>query len=216
VSAYLYAQRVMLERSDNFATVAARLAQTDPYLDENNRVPFSTAMRSLTMKTEGEARRDIMKQLSKKAGLFFFFDSRCRFCVIQRQMVDVFAQQHGFIVYNISVDGKPLPGMKDWRRDNGKFRELGLTMTPTVVLAVPPDQYLVLAQGAMSLDAFESRVLVAAEDRSLLPAEVLRTARVYDRGRITADDLKSLGIEGDPDDPKAWIALVRKKLGTAY
>lgn len=216
ISAYLYAQRVMLERSDNFATLAARASQTDPYLDENNRVPFSTAMRSLVMRGEDTAKKEALKQLSKKAGIFFFFDSRCKFCLIQQQMINAFADQYGFVVFNISVDGKPLPGMTSWRKDDGKFRALGLTITPTMVLAVPPDQYLVLAQGSMSADLFEGRALVAAEDRQLLPPDVLKTTRAYDKGRISPDDLKALGIDVDPDNPKSWIEFIRKTLGTAY
>lgn len=216
IAAMLYAQRIMLEKSDNFATASTRVAQSDPFLDENNRVPLSTALRAATFYQEGKAKKAALQELAKKAGLIFYFDSRCAYCKVMQDAVNVFADKHGFIVYNVSLDGKPLDGMTNFIRDNGRFRDLGLQLTPTIVLAVPPSEYLVLAQGAMSFDMLEGRALVAAEDRSLLPPEMLKAANVHERGRISPADLKGIGIDADPDDPKAWIKFVRKALGTAY
>lgn len=216
VAAMLYAQRIMLEKSDNFATASTRMSQSDPYLDENNRVPLSTALRSATFYRESKAKGLALTELSKKAGLIFYFDSRCNHCVVMQQAVNAFSDKHNFIVYNVSIDGNPLPNMKNWVKDTGRFRDLGLQLTPTVVLAVPPSTYLVLAQGAMSYDMLEGRALVAAEDQKLLPVEMIRAANVYDRGRISPGDLKQLGIDTDPDDPKTWVAYIRKTLGTAY
>ena len=42
VEAYLYAQRVAMDKSQVYAESARRVVASDPFLDENNRVPLST------------------------------------------------------------------------------------------------------------------------------------------------------------------------------
>jgi conjugal transfer pilus assembly protein TraF len=211
VTAYLYAQRMMMDKSSNFADIAARIGKTDPLLDEASRVPISTAMRMGYSRGEVVNRKALLKSLADKGGLWFFFDSRCSFCVLQSDILARMGQQHGFIVKNISLDGKKLPEMTDFVVDQGQFKSLGLKITPTVVLAVPPKDVLVVSQGGMSMPEIEERILLAAEDRGMLSKDEIKLLHPGMRGVVPSNEMTAPdGV--DMNDPKSWIEHVKKTI----
>lgn len=214
VSAYLYAHRIMMDKSQNFAHQVALVSQTDPMLDETTRFPFASAMRSSFIRMADEAQKDALRDLAGRMGVWYFFRTDCQYCVMQHNAVEHLAKEYGFPLMEISVDG----GLPEWpagnvRVDSGQFQRLGLQIVPAVVLAVPPDTFLVISQGLLSQSAMDERVLLVAEKNGLITEERLRRMHPADRGVLTPLDIQHLPV---PDDPVEMVTEVRKRLKERY
>ena len=72
VSAYMYLQRVVLDKSEKFAQVTQQVVMSDPVLDENSRRPTATfgAFAMDDMATQGTEKA--AKKLAETPGFGFF------------------------------------------------------------------------------------------------------------------------------------------------
>ncbi|AOZ11210.1 conjugal transfer protein TraF [Cupriavidus malaysiensis] len=220
--AFLYAQRLMLDMSDAFATAGQRVTQADPYLNEEFRVPSATFARRGMLFTVEKAKGEILKSLSSRGGLFFFFDSTCAFCDAQYQTMQEVQRETKIPVKAISLDGRPLRGMGRSEfvvdKDRAVFRSLDLKVAPAVVLAVPgtnkePAQYLVVAHGAMAADGLKDKIALAAMERQLVPKELTDIATLQQRGILKPDDVAQIkaGMQ-DTDDPQELVKLMTQAI----
>ena len=119
VEAYLYAQRVAMDKSQVYAESARRVVASDPFLDENNRVPLSTYAKPSFLKGVESGKTEALKHLTAVSGLWVFFDSKCEFCRPQIYSVLELARKHGFYTKFISLDGSGVPELKAFEKDNG-------------------------------------------------------------------------------------------------
>ena len=214
VEAYLYAQRLAMDKSQRFAEMSQRVVYSDPFLDENNRVPIASFAKSSFLNGIDQAADAGLKHLATVAGLWVFFDSRCQHCRVHAETIEAMRKKHGFVVKYISLDGKGLPNIPAWVPDLGQSGTLNVRMTPTTVLVAPPNHFLVVSQGMMAQTQLEERMLVAAESEELLPQELLADVRRYDRGVLKADDTRGAGVSGQ--DPAEWVKLLKDKLKGRY
>ena len=212
VEAYLYAQRIAMDKAQEYAVQARAVVTSDPFLDENNRVPLSTFAKRSFLRDVDQQSEMAVKELASKGGLWVFTDSRCHFCSDQVNQVEALRAKYGFLVKYISVDGAPVPGVQDWVKDNGHVKLLRLKITPTIVFAVPPKDYLVISQGLMAHGQIVERLLLAAEDRKLLPEKMLARTNPYSRGVLSPADV----ADGASDDPKEWVTRLKEKLENRY
>lgn len=212
VEAYLYAQRVAMDKSQIYAETARRVVASDPFLDENNRVPLSTYAKPSFLKGVESGKTEALKHLVTVGGLWVFFDSTCEFCRPQIYSVQELARKHGFHTKFISLDGAGVPELKAFEKDNGHAKLLNLKLTPTTVLVVPPNNYYVVSQGMMSESQLADRLVLAAESENLLPPDIAAKVRTYDRGVLTAEDTQ----KGAGSDPKDWVQYLKDKLQGRY
>lgn len=214
---YLYAQRVMMDKSDQFARKAMEVVESDPLLDERNRYPVANFAMNYLQGTSYKAKSEALKILSEKGGLWFFFDTSCRFCVIQQTALANLQNEFNFTMLNVSMDGKGLNGMKDYVTDRGQYKEFGLKLLPAVVYAVPPKTFMVISQGALSTDDIKTRLLAYGKKGGLIPPELEREIFIMERGLLKPEDMKELEEKGvNPDDPGTWIEYLRKKIEGKY
>ena len=75
VRAYQYLNRLMLDKSDEFARMTQKVIDSDPMLSESVRVPISALARQQALWQIDQAKEGIIKDLSSKAGIWMFFDS---------------------------------------------------------------------------------------------------------------------------------------------
>lgn len=212
VEAYEYAKRVMLDKSQRYAEKTRDVVSNDPFLDENNRVPFATfAKKAFLTKRQSDVGA-ALKYLSEKVGLWLFFDSTCNFCHLQARQILELQKTYGFHTRFISMNGKGMPMLPEYYINHGQAKALGLTMTPTTVMVVPPNGYYIISQGAMAMDQLQERIMVAADSRGLLPKEMKDSLDAFDKGVLTAEDTKDI----ESDDPKVWVAKLKEKLKGRY
>ncbi|MFT0546941.1 conjugal transfer protein TraF [Allopusillimonas ginsengisoli] len=212
VEAYEYAKRVLLDRAQRYAEQTRDVVANDPLLDENNRVPLSTFAKKEFLANRKDGLADALKYLSGVAGIWMFFDSTCSFCHLQASQIMDLAKDYKFHTRFISMNGQGMPMLPEWYVDAGHAKALGLTMTPTTVLVVPPDKYYIISQGAMARDQLEERILVAADSNGLLPEDKRAGTRAFDKGVLRSEDLE--GFESD--DPKVWVQRLKEKLKGRY
>lgn len=215
VRAFLYSQRVLMDKAQRFASAASTMAQTDPLLDETNRIPMDAAAIAAVQQGISKDREEAVKYMAGVGGILFFFDSTCPHCTTQFAALEWMKKDYGYTVKNISVDGKPIPGMAaGWAKDEGQAKALGLTIMPTTIFAVPPDRYYIISQGYHSAQTLGEKIVMAAMGDKLLPERLMKSQQVYERGVLTADDLRDPNL--NPADSKSWVEALRKKLGARY
>lgn len=213
LSAYFYATRVWMDKSQRFSEAGQQFVYSEPMLDENNRVPLSAYGKNEFMGKEFKSKENALKYLAKnKGGLFVFFDSKCDFCKAQVSILNQMQAAYGFNIKYISMDGKGLPGIKEFVPDNGHAKMLGLKVFPTTVFAIPPSTYLVVSQGMMAKDQLGERILTAASSNKLLPSDMEKDVNPWDRGVLTVDDMQ----DGASDNPEEFVKYVKEKLKDRY
>jgi conjugal transfer pilus assembly protein TraF len=212
VEAYLYAQRVTMDKSQRYAEQSQRVVAADPFLDENNRVPIASYTKPFFLRQAQEGKLEALKHVATVGGLWVFFDSKCIFCQPQVNTANELAKKYGLITKFISMDGKGLPNVKQFVRDSGQAKRLNLKITPTTVLVVPPNNFFVVSQGIMAQDQLSDRILLAADSNALLPKDLSAKMNSYDRGVLTSNDTQ----QGRTDDPKVWVKYLKDRLESRY
>lgn len=217
VRAYKYMERLALDMSTNFADMSEKVVQSDPMLDESVRFPISAMARQQALWQVDQARNGIIRDMSQKAGLWLFFDSGCRFCHSQYEVMQMLAQKHNIEVRYISTDGGVIKGMnpKDVRQDPGgaRARSLGIKLTPAVVLVAPPDKLAIVAHGAMALSELEQKMVTAAIDMNIADPELSDIARLQDRGILSHDDMTRIRAQmRDPENPEELVQMLNQMI----
>lgn len=212
IEAYMYAQRVAMDKAQNFSEATQRVVYADPFLDENNRVPMSSFAKPAFLLSMEKAGNEALNGLAKTGGLWMFFDSQCDYCKVQAHILNRVAQKHGFITKFISLDGKGTPDIPKFVKDNGHAAMLNMRVTPTTVFVVPPKTYLIVSQGMMAETQLEERILIAAESQNLLPPELAAKVTQYARGVLKTDDMQN----GAGDDPAVWVKILKDRLKGRY
>ena len=213
VRAYKYMSRLMVDMSMNFADASERVVRNDPMLDESVRFPIASMARAQALSQISQAKEGIIRDLSGKAGLWLFFDSKCRFCHSQYAVVQMLAKKYGLQVRYISTDGGVIGGMTadQLRFDLGgsRARTLGIKLTPAVVLAAPPEQMAIVAHGAMSQSELEDKIVLAAIDMKLASPELTDLARLQERGVLTPQDIaKARSQIRNPENPDELVRML--------
>lgn len=215
VRVYLYMQRVMLDKAENFTNAAILAGTSDPGLNEDVRVPTATALAQAHSMRELRARRDALNSVSNKAGLWVFVDSRCAFCSAAVTMAKRVAKEYKYELRIISVDGKPPKGYANEKIfedvNRSAFTRFGLKLVPATILALPPDKIGIVAHGAISdQSTIETNLIAAMRSLDALPSDANETLLARSRGLLTAKQIAS--IESDAtSDATARVAATDAK-----
>jgi conjugal transfer pilus assembly protein TraF len=212
LAAYFYAQRVALDKSQTFAEKSRSLIAQDPLLDENSRVPMDTFARIDNMRGSSEAKTNALNRLSTVGGLWMFYRSDCKYCEPMAEGTMFFGNTHKFLTTFISLDNKPLKNVKEWIKDEGQAKLLNVKIAPTVVFVVPPNNYYVVSQGAMSGPELGNRILLAAETNGLLSQDEIKSIYPERRGVLGTEDVK----DGATTEPKELVKRIRERLNKSY
>lgn len=182
VAAYMYIQRVMLDKSQRFAEQVKHVVQMDPYLDQGTRRPIASYGGALMSREALAAQQRLLARIARQAGIFFFFQSQCGHCEIQAPVLKNLHDRYGFVVFPVSMDGLPLRnGMyPNFARDRGQAQRLRVVQTPAMFLGRPDTQDIIpLGQSTLSLDQLEKRILVAALDAGWITSEEYNRTRGF-------------------------------------
>ena len=175
VAAYMYLQRVMLDKSQRFAEQVKHVVQLDPYLDQGTRRPIASYGGAQFSKEAMAAQQRLLARIAQQAGIFFFFQGGCGHCEIQAPVLRSMVERYGFVVFPISLDGQPLKNnlFPKYVLDRGQAQRLQVIQTPAMFLGKPNSRDIIpLGQSALSMDQLAQRILTAARDaRWITPEE---------------------------------------------
>jgi conjugal transfer pilus assembly protein TraF len=209
VANYYYAQRVLLDKSQNFSESARAVIATDPYLDENNRVPIAQYGQMSFAKALDEGQTAALNYLGANGGLWVFVDEpeRCSACeaYVNDVMVGIkgvpgVAVKYGFDFRKIYVNTP---------EGRAAAKRLDLKVTPTTVFVLPPDKFYLVSQGLLAQPQLVDRIMVAAKLSGKLPKELLEKATPYQKDLLTKEDMQ---IAGNANDPSAVMKSLRNRI----
>lgn len=186
-----YAQRVTIDKSQKFGEGYHQAVMTDPFLDEENRVPSASYSNILFGRMVDKDKKEVLDFLGTVGGLWVFTDTpdKCSACGSYLNVAKTLARINRFPIREISITTKE--GMAAAQR-------LKLKVTPSTVLAVPPSGYFLVSQGLLSQNQLEDRILIAATAYKLLPKDLEEKANPYSKGVLTNNDLKGIELNADP------------------
>jgi conjugal transfer pilus assembly protein TraF len=218
VSAYYYAQRIMMDKAQVFSDKAREVTTSDPLLDENLRVPFASAAKAAQLRSSNESKAAILAAVAGKAGLWFFHDDTCQYCESQVPIANAIARRYGIPVVYISRQGGAIRGLDPSipvKAAQGRFEKLGITHTPSVMMLVPPKDYYLIAQGFASLTSLEDRIVNAAHRYGLVDERLYQDAVPTSRGILSADAGKESEVV-DWNSPEQWVPHLKKMIAETY
>jgi len=214
IRAYYYLQRVAMDKAEKFANVAERVVVGDPVLDEVSRRSLATFAANKQNELAGNERDRQLEGIAKRAGLFFFYKSDCPYCEMQAPVLEALATAFGFTVRAISLDGEPLPNglFPDFIRDNGQAAQLGVTVTPTIFLANPPNGLAPIAAGVLSLEELKRRIMVVAVQQGWITEEKFNQSRPVNPAPSLANPMEGQGTPIDIDNATSLVNYLRSRI----
>lgn len=179
--AYLYGNKLMMDRASVFTDQWRRVVWRTPDLEFNQHYPQANAAALEAKRLADSTRERNLQSVGKRFSLLYFMRSDCPLCRIQAPALAMFSRQFGIEVQAIALDGVippdlPLPQA---RADNG----ISLFVSGGEGVNVVPAMYLV-SHDTKQVDALGVGVL-AVEDIAER-VRVLRTTSLgqdYMKGR---------------------------------
>ena len=224
VEAYLYAKRIILDKAQNFSSKVDEITKSDPFLNENNRIPYASSGATSIRNTNLLAQQDALKQMALVGGVYIFIDGQCIFCAQQLPVLSFLRESYGLQSWVISVDGTAPAGYKGQvSKDNGLYKKLGLKLTPSIVyISHPkaytggddPNNYFIISQGYYAADELTKVMAYAAYRSNLVSEATRRSLNIWDRGLASIEDLNSLRL--DVNQPESFRLKLQPLLEKSY
>ena len=161
ITAYIRFQREQLDRASLFSDVWQRAIWQDPSLDYTLERPVGTLAKRAWSDARHAERDEVMRKLSQRYGLFYFFAASCGACEVMSPIVRAVAQTWRIELRAISTDGGPSKHFERYTVETNQRARMGLEprITPAVVLwdsralrAIP------IGYGVMSADELQDRI----------------------------------------------------------
>ena len=178
VSAYLYIDRAVKEKAEQFARVGKQVIESDPMLDENVRRPISPAAAKIKDDMAYQAKEQVLKKIAKKAGIVFYYQGSCKLCHLKAKTIQLFQHSYGFEIISFSVDGIVIPDLHDSRIDKSPHSKLNIQAYPALFLMRPPDSIVLLRQGAISFTELMDRIIDAAFEQEWIDSNEYQKTRI--------------------------------------
>ena len=174
VRRYMELEAKVVARASTFADVAQRIAWATPELDPTLQGrPVNAKALEVFDQLQTSQRSESIGVLGRDHVLFFFFRSDCPYCHAFAPTLEAFQARHGIRVVAISVDGGPMPGFPDARRDNGIATTLKVTQVPAVYLAQPfTGKITPIGFGVLSEAQLLERITIVSSQVAELPSPI--------------------------------------------
>lgn len=159
--AYITAQKALMDQSQKFSDVWKQVVMTTPSLDETLQHPVDQNARHVYYGEQHSKTKKRIMRLAAEYGLFFFFRKNCSYCHHFAPIVKRFAENYGWSILAISLDGGTLPEFPNAKQNNGIAERLNITHVPALIALHPKTGQLIpLAYGMISESEIEQRVEV--------------------------------------------------------
>ena len=161
--AYISFQRQQLDRASVFADQWQRSIWQNPELDYTLQRPVSTLGKRAWSDNRREEINQTMRSLSQRYGIFYFYAQSCGACDIFAPILKSLANESGFKVVAVSMDGGPNTVFPDYVVDAGQHSRMGLTSKATPALVLYDTQTkrpIPIGTGIMAADEIKQRIFV--------------------------------------------------------
>ena len=161
VIAYIRFQRAQLDRASLFSDVWQRAIWQQPDLDYTLQRPVSTLAKRQWQDSRNGARDNVMANLGKRYGLFYFFAQSCAACEVMSPIVKSVSRRWKLTVRAVSTDGGPSAHFPKYTVEAGQRAKMGLQpkVTPALVLwDALKNRPIPIGYGILSADELQDRI----------------------------------------------------------
>ncbi len=162
---YLEANHFVQEKSALFADQWRRTLWQNPGYDFTTRNPAANFAQVELKADRTRQKQEDIKTLARNWGLVYFYRSDCRFCALQSPLVRKLADDYGFEILPIALDGMPNEYFPDWLPDNGVANLLtngmGVGQVPALFMVDRrQSQSHLISSGVLSLEDMLNRIVL--------------------------------------------------------
>ena len=174
VRRYMELEAKVVARASTFADMAQRIAWATPELDPTLQGrPVNAKALEVFEQQQISQRSESIGALGRDHVLFFFFRGDCPYCHAFAPTLEAFQARHGIKVVAISMDGGPMSGFPDARRDNGIATTLKVNQVPAVYLAQPfTGKITPIGFGVLSEAQLLERITLVSSQVAELPSPI--------------------------------------------
>lgn len=163
IKTYIEMQKDLTDRSKLFSEVWLQTVFTNPALDHTLISPVNQKARHIQIDQQKLKTKQIIHDLAKEYGLFFFFKGGCAYCHQFAPIVKEFAQIYGWEVLAISEDGGKLREFPNSVKDNGLMNQWNVEVLPALFAICPQNSEVIpIAYGLTSIEEMEKRIVKLA------------------------------------------------------
>ena len=168
LSAYMFAQKAMVDQAGRFADIWERVLFRTPGLDANQSWPLSQIGGQVAADQEAAQWADALKEASGHLGFLVVVsdEASCPLCAKQLEVIRQMQESYGITPLVVSKDGSRHPLYPNASPDKGQLKSLGLETNPTPFIAlVEPrtGQVQPLGSGLLTEDIILERVFVVTQ-----------------------------------------------------
>jgi conjugal transfer pilus assembly protein TraF len=162
--AYMRYQRLVMNKSEQFAERWQRLVWTVPELDYGlTGRPTNTMAINAFDEQQRDRQAQTVRHLAATHGLLFIFRSDCPYCHRFAPILKRFEQAFGMTVFAVSLDGGSLPEFPNAPPDNGLAARLNASVVPALYLTAPATRDIrPVGFGVMALNELVERIAAIA------------------------------------------------------
>lgn len=160
VKKYMEEQQMWIMSSAKFSQAWAKVLLQSPQLDPTA-TTFATSQygRQLQKTIASEEKENLIKSVSKKYGLFFFYEGSSKVSKAFAEVVKTFITKYEWKAVAISIDGILLNEVANSKINNGAAEKMNITIFPALVAVNPKNQEVVpVAFGLQALDQIENNL----------------------------------------------------------
>lgn len=218
VRKYLYINRMMMDKAQQFSDVADYVATLDPYLMNRDKGPQSDGGKMLKKKITRENTDDVLRNISEQAGLLFFYSSTCPYCHKMIGIINFLKNKYDFKIKMISMDGNPMPGWSgEWQNDSGLSIQLNVQSTPATYLIKPSGkgqqpEILEIGQGFLSLSEFTKIAILQAKEYGWISEDRYNSTTGHTPVIVNAPAESSVPVDPIDMDEKEFVDMVKRQL----
>lgn len=156
---YIELQNQVAQQSSIFAEQWQRVLWKYPELDYSLVKPTGLLAKQTYLDDRKTEIQKTVQAFAKTHGLWFFFRSNCPYCHHFAPILKQFAEQYGFQVLAVSVDGGTLSEFPTPQFNQGQAEKLKVTSVPALFSVNPKTQEIQpVGYGLMTLQELEERI----------------------------------------------------------
>jgi len=208
-------EKVMREKAYNFAMKSAIVNVKYPVFNSKMANGNTTSLKDDFLKNK--AKKELFKSLSKDKAFWFFYNDNCPKCVLQSGILQGVAEDYGWRVLAISIDGNPLPNglFPDFVKNMGHAAELGVMAMPAIYLMDPKTLEISnIAQNVIIRDALIHRTIKMGHDMKWISdKDYDMTTKNNEKLNLSPKDIEKVDFDNPDQLNEALIDLLTKKGG---
>jgi conjugal transfer pilus assembly protein TraF len=163
VVAYVRFQREQLDRASTFSDTWQRALWQNPDIDYTLQRPVNTVAKRAWLDIRKADRDQVLTNLGKRYGLFYFFAQSCAACEVFSPILRSVADSHRMAVMAVSMDGGPNRDFPRYVVDSGQRARMGISgnETPALVLFdTVTKRTIPVGYGILSADEVMDRIFM--------------------------------------------------------